>query len=574
MKRAIAALTVFLLGCQPVGSALTPIFFADDPKQPEYETQGILWVQAEAHDPKINVAQPNTVDKDYTEEFYRWSAESGYPQGQEVYGLLLIYDRGQLISGLDWLHQSLEQGYVPAALDLSWLFMKGQYVEQNLSLALQYLEPAMHAEEKEAFRLAAHISLLQENTPQAMHYLEQAAALGDQQSQRDLAQLIVEEKRGSWRQAQSLMIELQNESLMGETQDLKDFWPTNPHQSATPPVAPQRPDHPEKEEGADPHSMLPLPYTPSSYPSSFQEQFETYAEKGSPYAAYQAALQRLNVPTDKLKALSHKTLKELLDQAATVMVPAQVLKARLILREYFPGHGPQEAYALLEKAAEQNNLYALFAMSAWMREQGQYELSVDYYNRAMSQQNIYVSLYHVVWDLTEGYYPFWQEELAFDWLFMLAQDHYNPALLLLADLKEEHRLPGTQEEVFVHRYQAAWQGDPQAQYIIGNMYLRGDFVMPNPQKAFRWFYQSAYRGYRPAQYQLALQYEKGIGILPDIPKAYAWRRVARLGLYENDEHELVALVNQMNQSQLDRALQLEKVYDRNFVRPWIGRRAF
>lgn len=571
MKRAIAVLSVFLLGCQPLGSVLTPVFFEDDPSLPQSsEPQAILWVDSA---PKTEIAlnKRAIIDRDYTQDFYQWSAESGYPQGQQVYGLLLIYDKNELSAGLDWLHQSLAQKYVPASLDLAWLFMSGQKVEPNLELALQYLQVGLEASDKEAFRIAAQISLLQNDTTQAIRYLEQAASLGDMQSQRDLAQLIIEQRRGSWREAQALMSQLQTESLLEEAADLDKLWTSHPYQSQNAvPVAPPLADTEKNEE----KGLLKLPYTPSSYPGAFLEQFERYADQGSPYAAYQAVLQRLNNPTATAPLMCSKTLKELLDQAAQVLVPAQVLKARLILRDYFQGLGPQDAYVLLEKAAQQNDPYALFAMSAWMRQMGEYELSLDYYHKAISQQNYDAALYQVVFDMIEGYYPLQQEQLAFDWLMILSQHFYNPALLLLADLKEKNVITGTDAEIFMHRYQAAWQGDPQAQYAVGNMYLKGCFVAANPQKAFRWFYQSAYRGYRPAQYQIALHYSKGIGVVPDLPKAYAWRRVAGAGLYENDQQELQSLAWSMNQEQLERAISLERIYSQYFTQGWVGRHSF
>lgn len=570
MKRAITALSVFLLGCQPFGSPLGPAFFTDPPSTPDdHEPQAVLWLESEQQRPDITVQHHAQIDRDYTQEFYQWSAESGYPQGQQVYGLLLIYDKNDLSAGLDWLHQSLSQEYAPAALDLAWLFMSGEKVDPNLDLALKYLEIALAAQDKEAFRMAAKISLMKHDIKNAMTYLEQAAALGDLQSQRDLAQFIVEQKRGSWRQAQNLIASLQTESLLEETSELEERWPEHPyHQLPAVPVAPEKsPDLSQKQ------SLLPLPYTPRSYPQSFIEQFEAQAAAGSPYAAYQAVLQRLNNPTATSKIACSKSLETLLNQAAQALIPAQVLKARLIFRGYFPHLSQQDAYILLEKAASQGDLYALFATSAWMRQMGQYELSLDAYHKAISQQNYDNALYQFVFDMTEGYYPLEQEHLAYDWLMLLAARSYSPALLLLADLKEQNKVSGTTEEIFMHRYQAAWQGDPQAQYALGNMYLRGDYVAPNPQKAFRWFYQSAYRGYRPAQYQIATHYKNGIGVLPDLPKAYAWRLVAGQGLYEGDEQEVQQIAWSLNQEQLQRALGLSQLYQKYFDQAWVGRRA-
>ena len=53
---------------------------------------------------------------------------------------------------------------------------------------------------------------------------------------------------------------------------------------------------------------------------------------------------------------------------------------------------------------------------------------------------------------------------------------------------------------------AAEQGNVNAQYNLGNLYLRGQGASQNDNLAFSWFIKAAEQGDAPAQYNLCLLY--------------------------------------------------------------------
>ena len=54
-------------------------------------------------------------------------------------------------------------------------------------------------------------------------------------------------------------------------------------------------------------------------------------------------------------------------------------------------------------------------------------------------------------------------------------------------------------------------GDVKYQYYTAKAYERGDVVLKDPMKAFRWYKKAAEQGYKYAQYQLGLKYINGKG---------------------------------------------------------------
>ena len=77
---------------------------------------------------------------------------------------------------------------------------------------------------------------------------------------------------------------------------------------------------------------------------------------------------------------------------------------------------------------------------------------------------------------------------------------------------------------------AAANGDPKAEYEIGNRYARGSGVPQDLSEAARWFKRAASTGYAPAQYRLATHFERGAGITQDLDRAKIWyRRSAETG---------------------------------------------
>jgi hypothetical protein len=69
---------------------------------------------------------------------------------------------------------------------------------------------------------------------------------------------------------------------------------------------------------------------------------------------------------------------------------------------------------------------------------------------------------------------------------------------------------------------AAEQGQAEAQYDLGILYLKGLGVAKNPEEAFRWFRLAAEQGQADAQFQAGLMREKGTGVPKDYVQAQVW----------------------------------------------------
>ena len=104
----------------------------------------------------------------------------------------------------------------------------------------------------------------------------------------------------------------------------------------------------------------------------------------------------------------------------------------------------------------------------------------------------------------------------------------------------------------------ARQGDPKAQFFIGNMYYKGVFVSQNDGKAVKWYKRSAEQGLIKAQNNLGTMYMRGRGIGKNNIKAFVWLHITamqgdKIGIKNRD---LVAKIMTLNQ--IKKATQLAK----------------
>lgn len=96
----------------------------------------------------------------------------------------------------------------------------------------------------------------------------------------------------------------------------------------------------------------------------------------------------------------------------------------------------------------------------------------------------------------------------------------------LSKLRESLLNAKRYHEAFPYWRMAA-QNDPNAQYIVGIMYLNGQGVKKNLEKAIFWLKTSALYGNNvEAQHTLSYCYHKGIGVLEDYQESYAWSLVS------------------------------------------------
>lgn len=69
---------------------------------------------------------------------------------------------------------------------------------------------------------------------------------------------------------------------------------------------------------------------------------------------------------------------------------------------------------------------------------------------------------------------------------------------------------------------SAKNGNSDAQYRIGIMFLEGQGMTPNPVDAAYWFRKAAQNGHAPSQFEIAYCFDKGIGVQPDERIAAEW----------------------------------------------------
>ena len=72
----------------------------------------------------------------------------------------------------------------------------------------------------------------------------------------------------------------------------------------------------------------------------------------------------------------------------------------------------------------------------------------------------------------------------------------------------------------------AYKGDPEAQFLMGMYYIKGEGVDSNPEIGVHWLRLSAMQDFRPAQRQLAECYSQGIGVNVNEKAAEYWYQKA------------------------------------------------
>jgi hypothetical protein len=92
--------------------------------------------------------------------------------------------------------------------------------------------------------------------------------------------------------------------------------------------------------------------------------------------------------------------------------------------------------------------------------------------------------------------------------------------------------PAVAREMF--RYAASYFGDPEAQYILGRIYLSGEGIGRDPVQASRWFALAANKGQRSAQAMLGSMLFKGDGISRQAALGLFWLTLAKDAAGPND----------------------------------------
>lgn len=112
-------------------------------------------------------------------------------------------------------------------------------------------------------------------------------------------------------------------------------------------------------------------------------------------------------------------------------------------------------------------------------------------------------------------------------------------------------------------YQAAQQGDAQAQNNLGFVLLMGQGVPRNEQAASYWFHQAATQGHAQAQNNLGVLYLEGNGVTQDYATAIKWFCAAAKQSFSEAQRNLQNL-NARCDSEIPNILEKNRVH-REFV---------
>lgn len=84
----------------------------------------------------------------------------------------------------------------------------------------------------------------------------------------------------------------------------------------------------------------------------------------------------------------------------------------------------------------------------------------------------------------------------------------------------------------------AQNGDPEAQYTLGNHFTQGNDAEKDLKQAAFWYFRAALAGHADAQYHLGLMYDSGLGVAQDYTQALTWYgKAAAQGHSEAQSHK-------------------------------------
>ena len=102
--------------------------------------------------------------------------------------------------------------------------------------------------------------------------------------------------------------------------------------------------------------------------------------------------------------------------------------------------------------------------------------------------------------------------------------------------------------------------DKIAQYYLGVMYMKGQGVEQDYEKAGEWFRKASEQGLAVAMYKLANLYTKGEGVPKDLEFAYVWYSVAAVQEHQKSINILNKARAKLSNEELTSANQLVAEY--------------
>ena len=115
----------------------------------------------------------------------------------------------------------------------------------------------------------------------------------------------------------------------------------------------------------------------------------------------------------------------------------------------------------------------------------------------------------------------------------------------------------------------AADGEPTAQYILGEMYRLGQGVKKDEATAVKWYKKAAEGGSPEGQYALGMCYATGVGTEVDMIGAYQWLSLIHISepSWQNERRSLAVdtrskLLTAMDQSDVEKAKALVLSWDK------------
>ena len=103
---------------------------------------------------------------------------------------------------------------------------------------------------------------------------------------------------------------------------------------------------------------------------------------------------------------------------------------------------------------------------------------------------------------------------------------------------------------------AAEQGQADAQFNLGVMYVKGDGVPEDDAEAAKWYRKAAEQGYARAQLNLGFMYADGDGVPEDDVRAFAWFNLAAAQGFEPAKTYKGTIRRRMTAAQIAEAQEL------------------
>jgi TPR repeat protein len=269
------------------------------------------------------------------------------------------------------------------------------------------------------------------------------------------------------------------------------------------------------------------------------------ANAGSPEGAHRLALIYAEgiegTPRDPTKAL------ELFEKAAAAgHRRAQINAGTMCLRGEGTARDLIRARAWLEKAAAQDDPYALYALGRAMDESQGAAMAdpvraADLYRRAAQRGHPMAALRYGL-ALSEGSGVRQDPAAALTWLVHAEKAGVAEARLALGDLAA--RTPPSRDKaanqnilrIAVGWYEsAAHAGVASAQLKLANAYLAGAGVARDPQQALHWYGRAAAQGLPEAQHALGLILIGGVAGTPAPVDGYKWLLLAERARYPDSQ---------------------------------------